>query len=67
VIGERSVIGANAVVVKDVPADSVAVGIPATVTPRKKITGSSPAARKKATRATDPGVDVAWTDPAVFI
>lgn len=32
VIGARSQIGANAVVVKDVPADSVAVGIPAKIT-----------------------------------
>jgi serine O-acetyltransferase len=31
VIGARSQIGANAVVVKDVPADSVAVGVPARV------------------------------------
>lgn len=30
-VGARSVIGANAVVVRDVPADSVAVGIPAKV------------------------------------
>ena len=30
-IGERTQVGANAVVVKDVPRDSVAVGIPATV------------------------------------
>ena len=67
VIGERSVIGANAVVVTEVPPDSVAVGIPATIKPRKQITGSSPSRRKKATPADDPGVDVAWTDPAVFI
>ena len=32
-IGARSVVGANAVVVHDVPADSTAVGIPATVRP----------------------------------
>lgn len=31
VIGDRSQIGANAVVVRDVPADSVAIGIPAKV------------------------------------
>jgi serine acetyltransferase len=30
-IGDRSVIGANAVVVKDVPPDAVAVGVPARV------------------------------------
>lgn len=33
-IGARSVIGANAVVVKNVPADSIAVGIPAVVRTR---------------------------------
>lgn len=33
-IGARSVIGANAVVLSDVPADSVAVGVPARVIPR---------------------------------
>lgn len=31
-VGARSQVGANAVVVKDVPADSVATGIPAKVT-----------------------------------
>ncbi len=30
-IGENSVIGAGAVVVKDIPADSVAAGVPAKV------------------------------------
>lgn len=33
-VGARSVIGANAVVLQDVPPDSVAVGIPARVRPR---------------------------------
>jgi serine O-acetyltransferase len=33
-VGARSLIGANAVVVDDVPADSVAVGVPAVVRPR---------------------------------
>lgn len=33
-IGDRSIIGANAVVVTSVPCDSVAVGIPAAITPR---------------------------------
>ncbi len=36
-IGARSRIGANAVVLKDVPPDSVAAGIPATIRPRKDI------------------------------
>jgi serine O-acetyltransferase len=35
-IGDRAQIGANAVVVKDVPADHVAVGVPATVRPVKQ-------------------------------
>jgi serine O-acetyltransferase len=34
-IGARSVIGANAVVLADVPPDSVATGVPAKVRPRK--------------------------------
>jgi serine O-acetyltransferase len=34
-IGDNTIIGANAVVLRDVPANSVAVGIPATVKPRK--------------------------------
>lgn len=33
-VGRNSLVGANAVVVKDVPADSVATGIPATVSPK---------------------------------
>lgn len=35
VIGDHALIGANAVVVRDVPAWHVAVGVPATVRPRK--------------------------------
>jgi serine O-acetyltransferase len=34
-IGARSAVGANAVVTKDAPADSIVVGIPATSRPRK--------------------------------
>lgn len=34
-VGEDSVIGANAVVVKDVPAQSLAVGVPASIKPRR--------------------------------
>lgn len=34
-VGDRAVIGANAVVTKDVPADSVATGAPATSRPRR--------------------------------
>jgi serine O-acetyltransferase len=67
VVGERSVIGANAVVVKDVPPDSVAVGIPAVVRPRKVIVGTSGARRKKGASAQDPSLDAAWIDPAAYI
>lgn len=35
-IGKNSVIGANAVITKDVPDDMVAVGIPAKIFPKKK-------------------------------
>ncbi|MBD4598686.1 serine acetyltransferase, partial [Xanthomonas citri pv. citri] len=34
-IGEGTAVGANAVVVKDTPADAIATGVPATVRPRK--------------------------------
>jgi len=40
-IGKNSLVGANAVVVKDVPADSVATGIPATVTPKSRARSES--------------------------
>ncbi|MDH6280430.1 serine O-acetyltransferase [Rhodococcus sp. LBL1] len=36
VIGDDSAIGANAVVTRDVPADHIATGIPASVRPRKR-------------------------------
>ena len=36
-IGDRSVVGANAVVTRDVPPRSVAVGIPAKIIPRKDL------------------------------
>ncbi len=35
-IGDDVAIGANAVVIKDVPANSIAVGVPAKIIPRKK-------------------------------
>jgi len=35
-IGNRVVIGANAVVIHDVPDDSIAVGVPATIKPRRQ-------------------------------
>lgn len=34
-VGDNAVVAANAVVVKDVPANCVAVGVPATIKPRK--------------------------------
>ncbi|MBF6949124.1 serine O-acetyltransferase, partial [Acinetobacter baumannii] len=34
-LGEGTAVGANAVVVKDTPADAIATGVPATVRPRK--------------------------------
>lgn len=52
VIGARSAVGANAVVVKDVPADSVAVGVPAQI--------------KRSREAREPEHDV-LTDPAIWI
>lgn len=36
VIGHDSLVGANAVVTKDVPPDSIAVGVPAVIKPKKK-------------------------------
>ncbi len=36
VIGDDSAVGANAVVTHDVPADSIATGIPAVVRPRNE-------------------------------
>ncbi|MCY1072855.1 exopolysaccharide biosynthesis glycosyltransferase EpsD [Archangium lansingense] len=38
-VGARSRIGANAVVLQDIPPDSVAVGIPARIIPRKDVDG----------------------------
>ena len=55
-IGEGTAVGANAVVVKDTPADAIATGVPATVRPRK-----GPAEGK-------PLVDPAeYVDPALWI
>lgn len=34
-VGDRAVVGANAVVIRDVPADSIAVGVPARVKPKR--------------------------------
>lgn len=40
-IGDDAQIGANAVVIKDVPARSIAVGVPAKIRPQKQITSST--------------------------
>lgn len=53
-IGARSAVGANAVVVRDAPPDSIVVGIPAVARPRPNTTDS----------ATDPA---SWIDPAIYI
>jgi serine O-acetyltransferase len=58
VIGARSVIGANAVVVHSAPADSVIVGIPGVARPRSA--AQSPTERVAAR-------DEAWLDPAIYI
>ena len=42
VIGERTLVGANSVVLKDAPADSVLVGIPAHANPRRPETYTDP-------------------------
>jgi serine O-acetyltransferase len=56
VIGARSVVGANAVVVKSAPADSVLVGIPAHVK-RRDAPHRLPQTRE----------DEAWLDPGIYI
>lgn len=56
-IGKNSSVGANSVVVKDVPADSSVVGIPGVVKPKKEL-------------PVIPEVDdngKTWVDPAMFI
>jgi serine O-acetyltransferase len=40
-IGDRVMIGANAVVIKDVPSDHTAVGVPAQIRPRRKSSEAS--------------------------
>lgn len=40
-VGDNVLIGANAVVVRDVPANSIAVGVPAVVRPRRTPAGGS--------------------------
>lgn len=55
VIGDDSAVGANAVVTHDVPADSIATGIPAVVRPRTE---------KQREQGVDP---TTYIDPAMYI
>ncbi|MEG0160994.1 MAG: serine acetyltransferase, partial [Aurantimicrobium sp.] len=59
-VGHNSAIGANAVVVKDVPADSQVVGIPGIARPRNGMVAVPGEAVVE-----DSGR--AWVDPAMFI
>jgi serine O-acetyltransferase len=52
-IGHDVAIGANAVVIQDVPDDSIAVGVPARIIPRRRETASHPGA---ASVASDEGL-----------
>jgi serine O-acetyltransferase len=54
-IGARSQVGALALVVRDVPADSIATGIPAVSRPLDRGAGAKP------------GADGFWIDPAIHI
>ncbi|RBP67993.1 serine O-acetyltransferase [Brevibacterium sanguinis] len=72
VVGDNSSVGANAVVVKDVPADSSAVGIPATVRPKRELRKAARSAAPTGAvpgRAADPGrhPDFELVDPAIWI
>jgi serine O-acetyltransferase len=60
VIGHDSAVGANSVVVKDVPAESLVVGIPGTARPRNDLE-----ARIDFPAIIDNGRP--WVDPAVYI
>jgi serine O-acetyltransferase len=53
-IGSDSIVGANAVVVRDAPPNSVLVGVPAAPRPRRD-------------SAEVPPADAAWADPAMYI
>ncbi len=64
VVGDNSAVGANAVVVKDVAADSSAVGIPATVRSKKK-DGASAAKAEAESSTRHP--DFVLEDPALWI
>ncbi|UZD63939.1 serine O-acetyltransferase EpsC [Brevibacterium sp. JSBI002] len=64
VVGDNSAVGANAVVVKDVPADSSAVGIPATVRSKKK---EGAASAKVGAESSTTHPDFVLEDPALWI
>ena len=54
-VGDDSAIGANSVVTHDVPADSIAIGIPAVV-------------RRRTEKQREPGIDpTTYIDPAMYI
>jgi serine O-acetyltransferase len=65
-VGDNSAVGANAVVVKDVAADSSAVGIPATVRP-KKVPGAASAKAPADSEASARHPDFILEDPALWI
>jgi serine O-acetyltransferase len=60
IIGRNSAVGANAVVVKDVPAESLVVGIPGEARPRNGVEAVAGVAEVH-----DGLLD--WVDPAVYI
>ncbi|MFC4223107.1 serine O-acetyltransferase EpsC [Lysinibacter cavernae] len=64
-VGSDSVVGANAVVVKDAPSGSILVGIPAVARPRKDVTATS---TSEATSRAGNGIpDKDYIDPAIYI
>ncbi|MDN5806906.1 MAG: serine O-acetyltransferase [Brevibacterium sp.] len=66
VVGDNSSVGANAVVVKDVAADSSAVGIPAKVRPYKKPAGAE-VGGSDADDTRSKYADFELIDPAIWI
>jgi serine O-acetyltransferase len=62
-IGNRVLIGANAVVVTDVPDDSIAVGVPAVIKPRRR-PGAVAAADEAAVRRRKPVAEAMGAEQA---